>query len=128
MKPLNSIVLLLLICTNGALAGISTSFESVRAQSRRDARAPEGMAWEQRNAGEGGTKLSPIISECQKAAPEGKEDDFSLLVSLSKRGVPLLVLVSPETKFSECVRQGFTSINFSDAPWEGYWLEINMSR
>jgi hypothetical protein len=110
--------------TQLAAATPKTEFESMRAQSHIDSRVPEAMAWEQRNAAKGGIKLTPVINECQKTAPQRKEESFSLLVSLSKHGVPLKVLVSPQTKFSKCVRSGIASLNFSDAPWEGYWLEI----
>jgi hypothetical protein len=126
MKTSNSIALLLFIYANGAMAGAGPSFESARTQSHRDSRVPEGIAWEQKNAAEGGTRLSPVINECRKTAPKGKEDNFTLLVRLSKHGAPLKVLVSPETQFSECVRSGAASINLPDAPREGYWLEINM--
>ncbi|NHZ33522.1 hypothetical protein [Massilia rubra] len=128
MKVSNSIPLLLLIYVNGAIAGGGPSFESLRAQSHRDSRVPVGLAWEQKNAAEGGAKLTPVINECRKTAPEGKENSISLLVRLSKHGVPSKVLVSPETKFSECVRSGVSGFNFSDAPWTGYWLEINIGK
>ena len=128
MKTSYSISLLLLIYANGAIAGIDPSFESLREQTHRDSRVQEGMAWEQRNAAEGGAKLTPVINECQKTMPEGKEENFSLLVRLSKYGVPLKVLVSPQTKFSEGVRSGVAGLNFTDAPWEGYWLEIDIRR
>jgi len=126
MKTTISIALLVFIYANAALAGSTPSFESLRAQSHRDARTPEGLAWEQRNAPEGGAKLTPVVNECREIAPEGKDDGFTLLVSLSKHGMPLKVHVSTQTKFAECVRSRVEGFMFSDAPWEGYWLEINM--
>jgi hypothetical protein len=127
MKTPTSIALLLLFYSHGAIAD-DHSFERISAQSHRDSRTPKGMAWEQRNAADGGTMLTPIVNKCRKTAPEGREDNFSLLVSLGKQGLPLKVLVSPETKFSECVRSGVASSHFPEPPWEGYWLEINMGK
>ena len=128
MKILNSVAIALFIYANGAIAGVNSSFESFRAQSDRDSRVPVGIAWEERNAAEGGAKLTPIVNQCQKTAPGGMEDNFSMLVKLAKHGVPITVLVSPQNKFSECVRAGVANISFRDAPWEGYVLKIDMAK
>jgi hypothetical protein len=124
MKTMKIAASLLFTCASGAIAGINPPFESARAQSHRDLRIPEGMEWKQKNAAEGRTKLTPVIKKCSKTTPDGKNEKFTLLMRLSKHGMPLNVLVSPRTKFSECVRSGVSNFNFSNAPWEGYWMNI----
>lgn len=121
-----SLVVFLLSCISSAIADETSSFEEIRAKSLRESRAPEAMDWEQKNAAQGGAKLTPIINACRLTAPDGKDKSFTLLVRLAKEGHPLNVLTSPRTPFAECARSGVANLTFANAPWEGYWLEIDM--
>lgn len=108
-------------------AGVDApSFESIRAQSRRDSRAPAAVQWEQEHVREGGSKLTPIFNSCGETAAAGQDQSFTLLVRLSKEGRPTQVLVSPESPFADCFRDGVARLRFPGAPWEGYWLELSV--
>ncbi len=100
------------------------NFDAIRAQSRRDSRAPAAVQWEREHVREGGSRLTPIFNACGESAAAGQDQSFTLLVRLSKEGRPTQLLVSPESPFADCFRDGVARLRFPGAPWEGYWLEV----
>jgi hypothetical protein len=103
-----------------------SSFEAIRAKSRRESRSPEAVAWERTNAPWMGPQLMPVMNSCRTTAPEGQDASFTLLVRLGNDGRVRNSLVSPSTPFTLCVRSGLAQVTFPEAPWDGYWLEIEM--
>ncbi len=102
----------------------AASFEAIRARSRKEASLPAAVKWEREHVREGGTRFTPIFNACGEKVPEGGDETFTLLVRLSKDGKPTQLLVSPESPFADCFRDGVARLRFPGAPWEGYWLEV----
>jgi hypothetical protein len=102
----------------------AAAFAAIRARSRKEASLPAAVKWEREHVREGGTRFTPIFNACGEKVQEGGDEPFTLLVRLSKDGKPTQLLVSPDTPFAECFRDGVARLRFPGAPWEGYWLEV----
>jgi hypothetical protein len=104
----------------------AASFEAIAMKSSRESHTPEAIRWEQENAPKMGPAMDEVSSACSAEEAGGARPEFTLLVRLDAAGSVKQVLVSPKTPYTECVRSGMTGVKFPGAPWEGYWLTIQM--
>ncbi len=103
------------------------SFADIKAKSRRESHSPEATRWEQVNASQMSAPISGVTQSCRATTLEGTDVGFTVLVRLQSDGHVSQTLVSPVNPFSTCVRSAFMGLTFPGAPWEGYWLEIEMA-
>ena len=103
-----------------------TSLKTARKAAGRDAKTPEGKAWERQHAVWLGPAITPTSQECGRRAAEGMRKLFTVYLRLSKAGAVSEALVSPETPYSMCFRDGVRTLTYPEVPRDGYWLEIRM--
>jgi hypothetical protein len=86
------------------------------------------MRWEQENVEAMTPQLGAIVKSCRATGLFGKDEAFVALVRLGGDGHVKEALVLPVNPYSTCAQAGMVGLTFPSAPWEGYWLEIEMQK
>jgi hypothetical protein len=70
-------------------------------------------------------KYPPVMKLCKDKAG-GDTRSFDMLVNLDKNGAVKEVLLHPQTKISQCLRETMLKDTFSPPPKPSYWVDIHI--
>lgn len=125
-------IALALILSAGTVGAVqtaqkATSLKEAAEAVRKDKASPEGNAWESQLAPWLGPALTPTAQSCKETvAKKGKPEPFTVYLRLSKAGAVLESLVTPETPYTKCIRDGVAKLTYPNVPREGFWFEIGI--
>jgi len=85
----------------------------------------EGKVYDAQIGKDLGKKYSPVMKLCREKA-EGDTRSFDMLVNVDKDGAVTEVLLHPQTKISQCLRETMLKDTFSPPPKPAYWVDIHI--
>jgi hypothetical protein len=100
---------------------IATAAAAVEANMK----TPDGKAYDTQVGRDLAKKYPPVMKLCKEKA-EGDTRSFDLLVNVDMDGAVKEVLLHPQTKISQCLRENMLKDRFSPPPKPAYWVDIHI--
>jgi hypothetical protein len=102
-----------------------TSLATAAAAVDANMKTPEGKAYDAQIGRDLGRKYPAVMKQCKQKG-QGDTRSFDMLVNVDQDGAVREILLHPQTKISQCLRETMLTDTFSRPPKPAFWFDIHI--